>query len=84
MCDVLDRVEARGVAIGEKRGEARGVAIGEKRGEARGVAIGEKKGESRLAALMDQLLSQGRLEDARRAAKDENFRACLFKEFQIY
>jgi hypothetical protein len=59
MCDVLDRVEAKGVSIGEK------------------------KGESRLAALMDQLLSQGRVEDARKAAKDENFRARLFKEFRI-
>ena len=83
MCDVLDRVEARGVAIGEKRGEARGVAIGEKRGEARGVAIGEKRGESRLAVLMDKLLSLGRVEDARKAAKDETIRAVLFKEFHI-
>ncbi len=67
MCDVLDRVEARGVAIGE----------------ARGVAIGEKRGESRLAALMDKLLSLGRVDDARRAAKDEKFRADLFKELNI-
>ena len=67
MCDVLDRVEARGVAIGE----------------ARGVAIGEKRGESKLAVLMDKLLSLGRVDDAHKAAKDENFRAGLFKEFHI-
>ena len=32
MCDVLDRVEAKG----EARGEARGIAIGETRGEIKG------------------------------------------------
>ncbi|MBR7173284.1 MAG: hypothetical protein IKD50_02510 [Clostridia bacterium] len=59
MCDVLDRVAARG--------EARGV----------------KKGESKLAELMDKLFSAGRVDDARKAVKDENFRAGLFKEFHI-
>ena len=44
MCEVLDRVEARGVAKGEAIGEARGVAKGEAIGEARGVAIGEARG----------------------------------------
>ena len=33
MCDVLDRVEARGEARGEVRGEARGKAIGEAHGK---------------------------------------------------
>ena len=50
MCEVLDRIEARGeargIAIGEARGEARGIAIGEERGEARGIAIGEARGEA--------------------------------------
>ena len=40
MCEVLDKVEARGKAIGEARGmvigEARGKAIGEERGKAIG------------------------------------------------
>ena len=40
MCEVLDKVEARGKAIGE----ARGIAIGEARGEARGKAIGKTIG----------------------------------------
>ena len=55
MCDVLDRVEAKG----------------------------EKKGESKLAALLDKLFSLGRVDDAKRAVKDEAYRAGLFKEFQI-
>ena len=33
MCEVLDKVEARGKAIGEAVGEARGKAIGEARGK---------------------------------------------------
>ena len=36
MCEVLDKVEARGKAIGEAMGEARGKAIGEARGKAIG------------------------------------------------
>ena len=60
MCEVLDRVEARGIEIGEA------------------------KGENKLAALMDKLFSLGRLEDAQKAVKDENFRARLFQEFQIF
>ena len=71
MCEILDQVEARGIAIGEARGEARGVAIG------------EAKGINKLAALIDQLISLGRLEDIQKAAKDEDYRADLFKEFQI-
>ena len=59
MCDVLDRVEARGIAIGEK------------------------KGENKLAELMDKLFSLGRLDDARKAVKDETYRDGLFKEFRM-
>ena len=43
MCEVLDRAEARGKAIGE----ARGKAIGEEIGEARGKVIGETIGIQR-------------------------------------
>ena len=68
----LDKVEERGIAIGE----ARGVAIG----EARGVA----KGENKVASLMDRLFSLDRFEDAQRAAKDEDYRNLLFKEFKIF
>ena len=52
MLSILDKVEARGIALGEARGialgEARGIALGEARGialgEARGIALGEAKG----------------------------------------
>lgn len=75
MCEILDQVEARG--------EARGIAIGEAKGIAIGEAKGIKKGENKLATLIDQLFSLGRMEDIQKAAKDEAYRADLFKEFQI-
>lgn len=36
MCNLSEGIEARGIAIGEKRGEKRGEARGEARGEERG------------------------------------------------
>ena len=64
MCDVLDRVEERGITIGEARGE--------------------KKGERRLAELITRLFSDGRGSEVEKAASDEQYRAKLFKEFQIF
>ena len=58
-------------------------AEGEARGEAIGEAQGEIRGEHKLAALMDKLLSFGRLEDAKKAAKDELYRSQLFSEFNL-
>ena len=59
MCELLDRVEARG--------EAKGRA----------------EGESKLAALIDKLFLLGRMDDARKAVRDESYRAMLFHEFKI-
>ena len=44
---------------------------------------GRQEGQDQLAHLMDRLLSLGRLEDAKRAAKDKQYRDLLFKEFAI-
>lgn len=60
MCDVLDRVEAKGMKIGEK------------------------KGESKLAELITKLFSAGRGSEVEKVASDEQYRAKLFKEFQIF
>ena len=71
MCEVLDRVEAKGIAIGE----ARGIAIGE--------AKGKHEGEKRMVALMEKLFELGRVDDAQRAVSDQSFRTLLYKEFNI-
>ena len=36
MCEVLDRVEQRGIALGEQRDRLAGIALGEQRGRASG------------------------------------------------
>ncbi len=58
MCEVLDKVEARGIALGEARGIALGEARGIALGEARGIALGEIKGQLRL---MQNLILDGTL-----------------------
>ena len=71
MCDILDRVEARGeargIAQGEARGEARGIAQGEARGEARGITQGMFLGMAGL--VHDQIIPLK--EGARRANMPE-------------
>ena len=47
MCEILDRVEARG--------EARGIRLGEARGEARGEAKASARYESEIARLKAEL-----------------------------
>ncbi|MGP1349972.1 MAG: hypothetical protein ACTTK0_10140, partial [Stomatobaculum sp.] len=47
MCEVLDRIEARGRAEGEARGRAEGEARGRAEGRAEGEARGRAEGEAR-------------------------------------
>ena len=73
MFTFADQVEAMNEALSTERAE------GEKMGEKKG----EKKGESKLADLITKLFASGRGDEVERAAKDENFRTGLFKEFHI-
>ncbi|MGP1349867.1 MAG: Rpn family recombination-promoting nuclease/putative transposase [Stomatobaculum sp.] len=59
MCEVLDRIEARGEARGRAEGEARGRAEGEARGRAEGEARGRAEGRlhTLYALTHDGLLS---------------------------
>ena len=67
MCDVLDKVENRGIA----------------KGIAKGKAEGKIEGEDTLALLMKKLFDQNRIEDAKRASEDKEYRTRLMKEFGI-
>ena len=71
MCEVLDKVEARGIEIGE----ARGIEIG----EARGLEMGEEK----LSKLLGALKEAGRMDDFDLAISDKEYRKKLYKEFGI-
>lgn len=63
MCDVLDKVENRGIAKGK--------------------AEGKIEGEDTLALLMKKLFDQNRIEDAKRASADKEYRNRLMKELGI-
>ena len=45
--------------------------------------LGEQKGENLLAALLEKLFSQNRIEDAKRCTTDKEYREKLYKEFQL-
>ena len=75
MCDVLDKVESRGIAKGIEKGIAKGVA--------KGKAEGEIEGKNKIALLVKKLLDQGRIDDVKRASEDEVYRDQLIKEFGI-
>ncbi len=75
MCEILDKVENRGIAIGEIRGEIRG----EKRGEKRG----REKMADEINQLNAILLKQNRMDDLRRTLADQNYQRQLMTEFGI-
>ena len=75
MCEILDKVENRGIAIGEMRGEIRG----EKRGEKRG----REKMADEINQLNAILLKQNRMDDLRRTLTDQNYQRQLMAEFGI-
>lgn len=75
MCEILDKVENRGIAIGEIRGEIRG----EKRGEKRG----REKMADEINQLNAILLKQNRMDDLIRTLTDRNYQRQLMTEFGI-
>ena len=58
-------------------------ASGRASGLEEGHMAGLKDGESRMAGLISILLSEGRIEDLKRASDDTQFRDQLFKEFKL-
>ena len=93
MSEVLDRVENRGIIIGESRG----IVIG----ESRGIVIGEKRGREKMAheintlappamwqvsnvnTLYAALLEQNRMDDLKRAITDTDYQRQLLSEYGI-
>mgnify|MGYP001513643685 FL=1 len=51
--------------------------------ENRGIAKGKAEGEDTLALLMKKLFDQNRIEDAKRASEDKEYRTRLMKELGI-
>ena len=72
MCDVLDRIENRGRQDGWQAGRQEG------RKE------GRQEGENALALLMQKLFETGRIEDAKRASENQEYRHFLMEELSIF
>ena len=60
-----------------------GKQIGEEIGKQIGRKEGEKVGANQLGKLISALLSEGRTEDAARAATDEAFRGQMYEKYGI-
>ena len=73
MCKVLDEVEERGINKGRKEGFKEGRKEGRKNGLKEGRKEGRKEGEQNATILINYLWENGRGEDARKAANDNEF-----------
>lgn len=72
-----------GRAVGLALGHAEGLAQGLAEGRAEGHAEGRAKGAEEMGSLVALLLDADRIDDARRAAADAEYRAQLLQEFGI-
>lgn len=68
MCEVLDKIENRGIA----KGLAEGIT--------KGIAEGITKGENAAFSLVKFLMTNNRLEDLKKASEDEAYRNELMAE----
>ena len=75
MCEFLDFIENRGINKGRLEGKLEGIHEGEIKGRL--------EGETNTALLMKHLFDQNRIEDARHAAYDDNYRRKLMKELSL-
>ena len=71
MCEILDKIENRGI----EKGMAEGMAKGRVEGNA--------EGKNQMADLMKRLLDENRIEDAKRAAEDSAYCDELMKQYGI-
>ena len=79
---ILHRAEVKHMCITEYD-EERTLAEMKEDGRKEGRAEGREEGREELAELTSVLLDQGRIEDAKRLAKDIEFRDGLLAEFGI-
>ena len=79
MCEILDKIENRGIEKGRAEGKAEGIAEGIEKG----IVKGNTEGKSQMADLMKRLLTENRIEDAKRAAEDPAYCDELMKQYGI-
>jgi hypothetical protein len=84
MCEVLDRIENRGRQEGLREGRREGLQVGRQEGLQVGRREGRQEGENAFALLMQKLFETGRVEDAKRATENKEYRHLLMKELSIF
>ena len=72
MCEVLDKIENRGIK--------KGIAQGMTQGIAQGMTQGIAQGEDNAFSLIKILIANNRLEDLKRVSEDESYRNKLMTE----
>ena len=75
--------DAYNTSTDDRKGDPRNMCDVLDKVENRGIAKGKAEGEDTLALLMKKLFDQNRIEDAKRASEDKEYRARLMKEFGI-
>ena len=83
MCEILDKIENRGIEKGKAEGIEEGMAKGRAEGKAEGIVEGNTEGKNQMADLMKILLAENRIEDAKRAAEDLAYCDELMKQYGI-
>ena len=73
------RAEVKAMLLTEYN-EARQMELFYREGREKGQLEGRLEGQTMISSLMEQLLSAGRIEDAKRAASDPEYRERLLKE----
>ena len=63
--------------------EARQMELFYREGHEKGQLEGRREGQALISSLMERLLTAGRIEDAKRAASDPEYRERLLKELQM-
>ena len=80
MCEVLDKIENRGIEKGIAQGLTQGIAQGMTQGIAQGMTQGIAQGEDNAFSLVKILIANNRLEDLKRVSEDESYRNKLMTE----
>jgi predicted transposase YdaD len=81
--DGLEKGEIVGRREGRLEGRREGRLEGRREGRLEGRREGRLEGQAMISSLMERLLSAGRIEEAKRAASDSEYREQLLRELRM-
>ena len=71
MCEIMEKIQNEGIAIGRAEGKAEGRIEG------------RAEGEARFGSLVGMLMSAGKSDDIVRAISDSAYRSQLYEKYHI-